>query len=100
MCHVEPECAPSWTSDEAFGNMFGLQHIPTCTPCDSELTPNSDTCKAMVASATPMETVNHVKLYFDTFASKISTPFNEESVTTNEDHTDGTLNIIASDLTI
>ena len=63
--------------------------------CASELTPDSDTCKAMVKSSTPMATVNHVKLYFDTCASHISVPFKENFVTMNEDHTSGTLDGIA-----
>ena len=41
----------------------------------------------MVARSTTMATVNHVKLYFDTCASHMSTPFKEYFVTMNEDHT-------------
>ena len=47
-----------------------------------------------------MSTVKHVRLYFDTYASHMSTPFEEDFVTLNEDHTSLTLNSIASCLTI
>ena len=80
--------------------MFVLQNIPTYMPCDSELTPESDTCKAMVEISTPMATVKRVKLYFDTCASHMSTLFKEDFVILNEDHTSGTLDIIAYGLTI
>ena len=43
MCHGDPTCAPSWTSNEDFEKLFGLQHIPTCMLWDSELTADSDT---------------------------------------------------------
>ena len=69
-------------------------------PCDSELTPDSDTCKSMVASYTPMATVKHVELYFDTYASHMYIPFKEELFTLNEDHTTGNINCIASGITI
>ena len=100
MCHGDPECAPSWTRNEAFGNVFGSQHIPTCMLWDSELTTESDTCKSMVTRSTPTETVKQVKLYFDTCASHMSTPFKEDFVTLNEEHTDGNLGVIASSITI
>ena len=80
--------------------MFGLQHIPTCMPCASELTPDYDTFKSMVANSTSMATVKHVKLYFDTCASHMSTPFKEDFVTLNEYHTAVTLNDIYSGLTV
>ena len=73
MCHGDPKCASLWTSHEAFGNVFGLQHIPTCMSCDSELTPDYDTCNAMVSRSTPMATVKHIKTYLDTCASHMST---------------------------
>ena len=68
--------------------------------CASELTPDSDTRKAMLASSNPMSSVKHVKLYFYTCASHMSTPFKEYFVTINKDHTVGTLDGIASGLTI
>ena len=86
LCHGVPECAPSWTSNEAFGNVFGSHNIPTCMKCAYELTPDSDTYKSMVASSTTMETVKQVKLYLDTCASHMYTPFKEDFVTMNEDH--------------
>ena len=54
----------------------------------------------MLESSTPMATVNHIKLYYNTCASHMSTPFKEDFVTLNEEHTDGTLNGIASGITI
>ena len=54
----------------------------------------------MVAISTPMETVKHVKLYFDACALHISTPFKKDFVTLNDDYTSGTLDSIASCLTI
>ena len=47
-----------------------------------------------------MSTVRHVKLYFDTCDSHMSTTFKESFVTLNEDHNAGILNIIAYGLTI
>ena len=47
-----------------------------------------------------MATVKHVKLYFYTCASHMYKPFKEDFVTLNEDHTDRTLNSIASGITI
>ena len=69
-------------------------------PCASEITPDYDTCKAMVTSSTTMATLKNFKLYFDTCASQISTPFKEDFVTLNEDQTSGTLGGIAAGLTI
>ena len=69
-------------------------------PCVFELTTDSDTCKSMVENSTPMATVKHFKLYFDTCASNMSAPFREYSVTLKEDHTAGTLGGIYSGLTI
>ena len=100
LCHGYPECTPLWTSDEAFGNVFGSQHISTCMPCSFDITLDSDTCKYMVASSTPMETVKQDKLYFDTCASHMSTPIKEDSVTLNEDHTAVNIDRIASGITI
>ena len=54
----------------------------------------------MVSRSTPTEILKHIKLYFDTCASHISTPFKEEFFTLNEDHTAGTLNGIYSGITI
>ena len=54
----------------------------------------------MVESTTLMETVKHVKLHFDTCSSHMSTPFKEDFVTLNEDHTSGTLDSITAGLTI
>ena len=54
----------------------------------------------MVAISTPMETVNHVKLNFDTYLSYMPTPFKEYFVTMNEDHTFVTLDGISSVITI
>ena len=54
----------------------------------------------MVASATPMTTVKHIKLYFDTCDSQMSKPFNGDFVTLNEDHTSRTLEGIYSGLII
>ena len=68
--------------------------------CASELTPDSDTCKSMVASSNPMATVKHVKLYFGICVSHMSTPFKEDFVPLNEDITFVTLYGIASGLTI
>ena len=98
--HGGPECAPLCNSNYAFVNVFGLQHTPTWMLCVSELNPDSNTCKAMVASSTPMATVNHVELYFDTCDSHISTSFKEDFVNLNEDHTDRTLDIISSGIAI
>ena len=75
LCHGDPECAPSWTSNEVFGNVFLLQHIHTYMLCAYKFTTESDTCKSMVASSTPIETVKHIKLNFYFSASQISTPF-------------------------
>ena len=47
-----------------------------------------------------METVENIKLYFDTCASHMSTLFKEAFVTLNKDHTSGTLYGIASGITI
>ena len=58
--------------------------------CVYELTPESDTQKSTVESSTPMATVKNVKLYFDTCASNMSTPFKEDFVTRNENHTEKT----------
>ena len=69
-------------------------------PCVSELTPDSDTCKYMASSSTPMATVKHVKLYFGSCASHMSTPFKEYFIITNEDQTVVSLDGIASGFTI
>ena len=68
--------------------------------CVLELTPDSYTCKAMLESSTKMAKVKHVKIYFDTCASHTFTPFKEDFVTLNEDHTVRTLDRIAFGLTI
>ena len=47
-----------------------------------------------------MLTVKQFKMYFDRCVSHMYTPFKEDFVTLNEDHTSGTLNGIASSLTI
>ena len=96
----DPECEPFWTSNEYFVNVFWLQHTPTCMSCASELSPDYDTFKSMVARYNPMETVKHVKLYFDTCATHMSTPFKEDPGTLNEEHTSVTLDGIASGLAI
>ena len=53
-----------------------------------------------MAISTPMETVNHVKLNFDTYLSYMPTPFKEYFVTMNEDHTSITLYGIDYSITI
>ena len=54
----------------------------------------------MMESSTPMATVNHIKLYFGSCASHMSTPFKEYFLTLNEYHTVITLDGIASGITI
>ena len=68
--------------------------------CVSELTTDFDARKSMVASYTTMETLKHIKLYFDTCASHMSKTLKEDLVTINEDQNFGNLDGIDYGLTI
>ena len=106
----DPICAeditfhPSWTNNDTFCQLMGLSETPTCMPCTADIDrlKESPVCKAMVSrSATVVEALDRsIQLYFDTGASHTSTPNKGDFMELDEDSTSGTLDGIASGLTI